>query len=292
MRYFIKYIILVFSLSYSIHCEAQYMINASVDKTNAYIGDQIHLKLMAVGPANTNIVLPVIDSIAHFDILSVSKIDSAVTTNNKRLEQEYILVSFDSGYHQIPSYTFLINNKKHFSEEIEIHIQFLQLDVSGDFKDIHDIEAVPAPASKFWWWFSAIIILIAGIVFLLTQRKNKPVVAPKISSNATYEETIKQLQLLRKVHQPTALDYQALINILRGYLENTQEFPATGQTYHHIYRFAQNLKLTLEQINGLKSTLNTANFSVFALMKQSNEQWQADITHVSNVIVQLNANKI
>lgn len=286
-----KYIFILLAFLYSNICQAQYITNARLDKTQAYIGDPIHLTILAVGPANAQISLPTIDTFDNFEIISIGKIDTAITTNNKRIEQEYLIVSFDTGKHLIPSFQFSINQQKLYSDEIEVDIRFLPTDVSGEFKDIHTIEAVPPPPSKFWWWFTGIALVVALIVYLLNKIKSKPKPA-KISKQSSYEETIKQLQLLRKVQYPSAADYQVLINILRGYLNHTQGFPATGQTNYLLFRFVQNLKLSLEHVNALKSTLNAASVSVFALRKQSNEQWQTDISNVSNIITQLNANKI
>ncbi|WP_158624867.1 protein BatD [Gynurincola endophyticus] len=286
-----KYIFLMMILCYTKLCTAQYMINTGVDKTAVFVGDFIHFTVQAVGPSNAAIALPKIDSIPHFEIVSVKPVDSVITTNNKRIEQEYTLISFDTGTFTIPEYEFIINRQKSYSDPIQLKVQFSPQDVSGEYKDIHNIEAVPPPPSKFWWWFSGAIIVIALIIFLLNQIKKKPV-APKITNLSSYEEAIKQLQQLRNHHQPQAAEYQVLVNILRGYLVATQGFSATGQTYAHLYRFVQNLKISLEHINALKGTLNAASVSVFALKKQNDEQWQNDINNISNIIIQLNANKI
>lgn len=291
MKHRMKYIFLILVMCCTKICTAQYMINAGVDKTEVFIGDFIHFTVQAVGPSDAVIKLPEIDSIPHFEIVSVKPVDSIITTNNKRIEQQYTLISFDTGTFVIPEYEFIINKQKSYSDPIQLKVRFSLQDVSGEYKDIHTIEAVPPPPSKFWWWFSGAIIVTALIIFLLNQMKKKPA-APKISSLSSYEEAIKQLQHLRNNHQPQAAEYQALVNILRGYLVATQGFPATGQTYAHLYRYVQNLKVSLEHINALKGTLNAASVSVFALKKQHDEQWQNDINNISNIIIQLNANKI
>src|SRR5687768_12662913 len=76
---------------------------ASTDKSKILLGEQFDLVVGARFANETDIAFFPIDSIAHFEILQKSKVDTERTDQNIVLTQRITLTSFDSGRWQIPA---------------------------------------------------------------------------------------------------------------------------------------------------------------------------------------------
>ncbi len=287
------HIIFLFTLLVCVKGFTQEMVNASVTTTSFHIGDPVQLRIQAVAPVGTSIVLPSIDSIPQMEIIGAASIDSVITTNNLRKELTLSFTVFDTGTFTIPSYSILLNGRSFNTYPVEIKVSFMPIDVSGDYKDIHAIEAVPPPEGNFWWWFALASVIVLAVILWLTSRKKKEAPAKRVVITKTpYEEALLQLKKLREIEQPGAMEYAGLINILRTYLVRTRNFPATGQTYFHLLKFVQQYKMPLEHLQSLDRTLQAATFSLFARKEHSSGQWVNDVNSISNIIIQLNANQV
>ena len=221
-----------FLLSY-----AQPIVKTGVDKNEILIGDQFKLTIEASFSTDAfKLNWPVIpDSLAHFEVISRTKMDSLYSNNTlSGVRQTITLTSFDSGKWVLPS--FLVNMVpvngdaayNFFTDSVPITVSFSTSDTTNVLRDIKPIREVET-INPLWYWIGAGVIVIALIIFLIWfyryWKKNKGTLSLQTKSSA-YDEAMIELEKLRihNLSDAAALKtlHTKLGEILKQYLSRIQ----------------------------------------------------------------------
>ncbi|HEX3933044.1 MAG TPA: hypothetical protein VHW43_00105 [Puia sp.] len=247
-------------------------VQATVDKQKIVIGEPIHLKLEVTVPDNVPFAWPGLDSLPHFDWLDKGKIDTTVRPGERSYEQYLTLTSFDSGTWAIPRLSFLVGNKKAFSDSIRISIDYTKIDPSKDFHDIKDIIDIPNPFARWIGWLvAAATLLSATLVFLVIRKKKllkKLLPVRQTPLLSPYEEAIGQLEELERQHLPDTgamkAYYSRVGEILRVYLLRRLGISSFAETSEELIGQLRRLRLPADIFEGLAETLRMSDFVKFA----------------------------
>jgi hypothetical protein len=260
---------------------------ALLDNTKIIIGDQVKLRLEVECPSDLRVSFPTLpDSLAPFvEVVERTKMDSiSAGINRKKLFQEYTITSFDSGFHSIEPFLFVVKNNgksdtiKSNSLSLEVHtlpkLDSLMKALKGpiDIKKPYDAPLTFKEIAP--WIFGG--LLVAGLIFLilyaLRKRKdNKPLFAvPQKPKEPAHLVALRELDKLKeeKIWQQgkTKLYYSELTNILRQYIENRFEIPAlelTSEETIAAFKFRRSL-MDEKSFENLKRILTNADLVKFA----------------------------
>jgi hypothetical protein len=200
-------------------------INA--DKQAILIGEPLRLTLTirSSSPHPTFPLFP--DSVAHFEVLTRSKLDTVIQGNNWQLQQVVILTSFDSGHWVIPSLDLPGTNI--VTDSVGVDVGYIPMKAGDQIKDIKDIISVNLHVP--WWLLIVASIVLVGLIILLIRMLRTKKLLGKQASEPPYEEAIKTLEDL-PIPMATAdikPYYTSLENILKRYL--SREYQWKTQQY-------------------------------------------------------------
>jgi hypothetical protein len=247
-------------------------VNAAVDKSEIIIGEHIRLSLDLRLSLGLNPVWFQQDSIPHFDLIKKGKIDSVLSTTGEAYHQEWILTSFDSGVHVIPSMAILIGGKKFYTDSIPITVKFTPLDPKQDYHDIKDIVDVRNPYSSYILWSVTALTLVSLILafYFITRKQRKRTVAAIQESYRMnpFDEAVKALETLKKERLPekgeTKQYYSRMNDILRVFILRRFGISSMEKTNEEIILQLRDQPIPKEQFSKLSQALRISDFVKFA----------------------------
>lgn len=206
----------------------QVSVRAFVDRSEILIGEPIRLQLEASLPAETDAKWFSLDTIPHFEFISIEEIDTAGNTNGANLSQVLTVTSFDSGQWVIPPLEMIVNGKYYLTDSFPVSVAYSDYDPSQPYHDIKDIIEIENPYTKYINWALAALTVISllAVVYFLRKRSVQPIqqTVPKGIKLAPYDQAIQLLDELKQQQLPekgqVKLYYTRLNDILRSFLEN------------------------------------------------------------------------
>ena len=250
----------------------------SADRDSILIGDQIELTVKSTFEKGQDIILPDLDSLGIFELVSKISFD----TTESGFTQKLAITCFDSGYYHFGPLPALVVPELGkidtiFSNELFFYVNTVPVDTSAAIKDIKPVFTPEYPWRKVMPKILAgvgIFLLLIGLIFYLIWRSSRPekaVIKPK-SLLDHFNEARSGLQKLeqKKLWQKGEVKeyYLALSEILRSYLEGRFKFNAMESTTDEI----------LEEFNGdkhlkakLKEVLQQSDLAKFAKFKPADE---------------------
>ena len=246
-------------------------VNASVDKKEILIGEQIHLTLDAKVSLGLNVSWFNLDTLPHFEFVEKGKVDSVITQTEKSYHQVIIITSFDSGMHSIVPLPLMVDGKNFLTDSIPINVTFKPLDPKQDYHDIKDILDVQNPFAKYIVWIIAAITLVSillVIYFINKKKVEKTVVQEHVSKLTPYEEAIKSLEELKKQqltkNGQVKLYYSRLNDILRLFVLRKLQIASMIKTNEELIMQLKELNISREQFSHLAQALRMSDFVKFA----------------------------
>ena len=256
-------------------------ISLHADSTHIQIGDHLHIRLTVQQPNNLVVPFPVVsDSLGNMEMVSTSKMDTAIASGNKILSQVYTVSAYDSGeFHAGPVKIFFKNSTGDLdstvSNFIPITVNTLNVDTTKPFKGIKAPLKVPYSWREFIYYILAgillLILIIAGILLWRKYQKHKPVVVerpkPKDPTHIWARKELKKLEeekLWQK--EDVKLYYSRLTDILRLYLEFRFDWYAMESTTEEIQVEIENYSLKEKAKENLLAILRAADLVKFAKM--------------------------
>lgn len=225
-------------------CTAQPVVKITIDKNEILIGEQFKLKVQANFPGDDYfikwIALP--DSMAHFELVDKSKIDS-VFTNQKLsgLSQTFTLTSFDSGKWTFPSYNINFNPAKDdttinlFTDSLPLTVSFSVADTTSALKDIKAIKEVEV-FNPVWYWVAGggLVILLFVLIYWWYKSKKKVKITTQVSKLSPFEEAMQEIDKLKNFNlsEPKEIKqyHTKLIEIYRQYLSRKENVDYSNKT--------------------------------------------------------------
>lgn len=250
--------------------------------TNAImIGDQIGMELGIKLPIGFTTIWPSInDTITgNIEVISKNGIDTIFDNEQMILSQQLTITSFDSGYFEVPGFSFLFGKEgdslAYSSESSSHYLQVFtpEVDTSQAFKIIKAPYAEPYTFMEIFPWILGGLLIIAiivfGIWFFMRMRKNKPIFASKPKPlRPPQEVALEKLESLRlaKVWQQGKLKsyHSQLTDIAREYLHRRFNFDAPEMTSEEIITELKNHKVNSEVLSKLNAAFTLSDLVKFA----------------------------
>lgn len=238
----IRYILFAVLILISISLKAQNVsVRAWTDTNNVLIGDQLKLTLEAKSDKKTNIILPIVpDTIGKIEVLSRSRIDTLDSNGIYSIKQNFIITSFDTGRHPVPSFIVMFAKKGmpdlYFLSTDTLYLKYntVPVDTSQAIKDIKPPLDEPISWEEYLLYF-IIGVAVIGIGFLgyylwkkYKKKKEIPLeYDPKIPPHIIALEALRQLDS-EKLWQKgkVKLYHIRLTEIIRLYIERRYLIPA------------------------------------------------------------------
>ena len=259
-------------------------VNAKLDTNLILIGDQLKFRIEVEQDRDIFVELPVFnDTIASsIEIVDRSEPDTTFLTDKIiRLEQEYTLTSFDSGFHIIPAipFPFVKESVKDtiLSRPLLLQVYTFQIDSVTGITDIKPPINTPVTFKEvvpyILYSFAAILIILLIIWLIIKFGKNKaiPVIRQKPKEPA-HKIALRELDLLqdKKLWQQSRFKeyHSSLTDIIRRYIEDRFDINAMEQTSNEVLDSIKHANiLSAENFEKLSQMLSIADFVKFAKLK-------------------------
>ena len=267
---------------------------SKLDTNAILIGDQIGMELGISLPNNFTTTWPNIgDTITgNIEVISKSSIDTIIDNGILTLIQKLTITSFDSGYFELPSFSFNFGKKgdslAYLSETGSLYLEVFtpEVDTSQAFKVIKAPYAEPYTFMEIFPWILlgllVVGLIVLGVWFIIRRNKNKPIFASKPKPiRPPQEVALEKLEALRlaKVWQQGKLKvyHSQLTDIVREYLDNRFRFDAPEMTSEEIISELKNHKINNEVLGKLKAAFELSDFVKFA--KAQPTALENDLSH-------------
>ena len=238
-----------------------------------------------------------IDILKRGDLQRTADADSNII-----VQQQLILMTFDTGYVQVPpvGLTYAKSaedqlRKKAYTDPLQLYVTTITVDTTQAFHPIVEPIAQPVAMKEIFPWLLGVLLLVLiGFVvwFFLKRRKPRldengmPVRGPVIPP---YTKAIGDLESLKqqKLWQVGKVKeyYSGLSDIAREYIEGQFKVNAVEMTTDDILEEVQELNFTPEIFGKLKDTMELSDLVKFAKYTTSpleNDNAMSDMTDFVN----------
>jgi len=238
------------------------VLKAAVDKNKILLGERIQLTIEATYPEDAPIKFLTLDSLAHFELLGIPKIDTINTAAGTSIKGVYQITSFDSGSWVIPSFSVAQGSK---TDSIPVDVLFSDFDPNQDYHDIKDVIDVKITDKTNWWWYGAggLLLFLILLYFLLRKKKPQSISATGILVDP-YEEAMKELSLLQKQMPEVKIYHTRLIDIFRLYVYQKKGILSLQKTTADLIIQLKTIGLNKELSDSLSQSLRLSDFVKFA----------------------------
>lgn len=282
-------------LSCSLGLQAQVLVRASIDRDKIVVGDSLLVTLDVRAPLGQEITWFALDTIPHFEFIGKGKIDTADNADGKKLVQQIVLTSYDSGSWQIPMLPIKIGDKTYYSDSVAVEVGYANADLSQDYKDIKEIQDVPNTDTNYIPWViggvTLLAIIILVIIFLRKPKKTAPAAAPVIRLTP-YDEALKALADLKKEDLPARGEvkafYTRLNDILRDFVHRKLMIATAEKTNEELIRELKKQRMHEEYYRELTNALRVADFVKFARYQPTAEDNDKNYDIIESAIKTLN----
>ncbi|PLX14525.1 MAG: hypothetical protein C0598_01110 [Marinilabiliales bacterium] len=290
-----KYIIIALSILLANSIFAQNtQAYAAIDTNAIMIGDQTMLEIGLKIPENSKFIWPEIgDTITkQIEVLEKSNIDTTFNEGQMIINQKFKITSFDSGYFELPSFTFIygIDSLQYSNSSPPLYLQVNTpiVDTTQAIKPIVLPYSEPYTFMEILPWALGGITLVAAILFtiwfFIRRKKNKPlfVAKPKPLKPADIValEKLGELRLAKVWQQGKVKEYHSkLTDIMREYLNRRFSFNALEMTSDEIKDELQLHLKNEEAMSKLNSVFMLSDLVKFAKSQPTPLENDLSITH-------------
>jgi hypothetical protein len=279
-----NHVLSIFAFAFSLSAAAQ-KVTATVDRQEILIGEQLKLRLQANFLKDEPLQwFDDIDTIARFEILDRSGIDTAQMEGGYVLAQTYTLTSWDSGKIQLPAFTLAQWKTK----PIPVNVAYSPhpFDTTKPYNDIRDILEVKKPIEENWYWYLIFILVILGLFLLFFPRGKKKAKGEFVPDEGAFKKALKQLEKLRASNDGDAKEYYTeMIRIFRDYLHRRRNIYSFSKTTDDLSIQMQKLNMDREQYADLLQALRLSDLVKFARYQPAKTENETSIDTIKQSII-------
>jgi hypothetical protein len=271
---------------------------ARADSTNLLIGSALGLEVELAYPAEIEPLWPIWqDQLGSFLIIDQGEIAKEEAASGMVMKQKLTLMSFDSGYQQIPIISLAGFSGKDTivktTKPIGIDVYTIPVDTTKNFHEIIEPLDAPVVFREVLPYLVLAVLLIAIAVFIVWYRRykarkeaevfveTKPRILPQLIARGRFRD----LEAAKYWQQGDVKSYfSELSNILREYLENRYRILALESTTDEILDDLKETRFPQLQAMPLQSFLETADLAKFAKHKPSPEDCQEALGYAEKLI--------
>ncbi|MEI7734901.1 MAG: hypothetical protein WCI49_05515 [Ferruginibacter sp.] len=280
-------------------------VQTFIDKNDILIGEQIQYKVKASFPTGAFNIhwLNLPDSIAHFEVVDKSKIDSSFDNDKTVLQQTITLTSFDSGRWNTPALAigFVPVNSDStvslFSDSIPINVGYAAPDSTNQLRDIKPIIEVTIK-SYFWYYVGGgLLVLLLATYFLrryLKNRKKDPAL-PFKSRITAYDEAMQELEKLKKLNLQNPEEirqyHSSLAQIFKWYISRRQKLSVLNKTTGDVLVLLSNSNLSSDILSSVATALRCGDAVKFAKYLPDAAETEICLNEIKKVISAINIPK-
>ena len=270
----------VLSFSQSTLFAQKITVNARLDSTVLWIGNQANLSFEVSQPPKQKVVMPIFSDsiIGGLEMVAPVKTDTVLSPDGQVLvTQRYVVTAFEDSLLYIPPFPFVLNGDTVWSKSLSLKvIQPFKVDTAAN--TIADIKPVFEP--KFDWWglikiILIVLLVIALLVFLyfklkkyfdgkqgLIDAKPKVMIPPHVLAISKLDK----IKTEKPWQQGRFKEYHTEItDVLREYIEGTYNVRSLEMTSEEILDELYGLKLEQRAAyDGLSQILKLADLVKFA----------------------------
>jgi len=287
------FLLLVFILHSNLWAQKM-TVNASLDSTVIWIGNQAHLTFEVSQQPNQKVSMPIFsDSIRGLSLVEPVKIDTVKSQDGHILvKQHYLVTAFKDSLLYIPPFPFVLNGDTVWSKSLSLKvIQPFKIDTASH--SIADIKPVLAP--KFNWlnllFIILLVLLFHGLIILIFAIYKKYFKKqPDLSSKEMklllppYVVALSQLdkiKLEKPWQQGRSKEYHTeLTDIVREYIERVFNINSMEMTSEEILEHLKNLKVEQKiAYTGLKQIFQLADLVKFAKWNANPDEHELSLSN-------------
>lgn len=255
-----------------------------LDTNVMLIGDQVRLNIGISVPVKSLVTWPLIGDtiLGHIRVLNRTKIDSAFSPDRKilKLNQSFLLTSFDSGFYAIPPVRFYIQQPPDTakiarqSEPLFLNVHSVHVDTTLAIKPIKGPIKIPISFREMLPWIIGGVLVMALVYFIIyylrKRKKAEPLfrLKPRITL-LPHETALMELEKLRikKLWQSGKIKeyHTELTEIIRKYIEERFGIMAMEMTSEEIMEsLKDNIEISKGALDKLLQILLLADLVKFA----------------------------
>ncbi len=280
--------ILIFLLDCLTANAQEVSVKATLDSTYLLIGGQMNVTLEASQPIGEKVQFPSFtDTLTRsVEVLNITDPDTSLTDDqHSRISRQLTITSFDSGYHVIPPFPFLIKNNNGgtdtlLTNPLGLEVLFVPVDTSQAIKPIKGPADMPYTLKDAMPWILGGLLaaaIVAGLYFYFKKRKKPEEVAVRAKpKEAPHVIAFRELDKLKEEHLWQSGELKAyhsrLTDIVREYIEHRFQIHTLERTSEEILTSFKNTGLDKNvPFESLQQMLHQADLVKFAKGKPQPE---------------------
>lgn len=219
-------------------------VDVSLEESSLRIGEQTKLNVIIETTAiSEKFLIPLLTdtTLSGIEVLSLLSNDTAYDESNriKRIHQQYLITSFDSGRHEVPGFRFFQITGQDtvlaMSQAIYLDVTTVPIEPEAEIKDIKDIADVSLSLMDYlnWILLAVVLIILSVLGYYLYSRykKGKPIVSifqkPPLPPHTLALNNFEELRRKKLWQQGRIKEFHSgLTDILRIYIEGRFAIPA------------------------------------------------------------------
>ena len=253
---------------------------ATLDTNKLLIGDQTYFRITIENKPGFSVEWPVISDTLLKGIEIIKRFAPDTLSKQKdgfKIQQKFLITSFDSGQHNLPSFTLILNSGlTHDSiatNPVSLWVFTVPIDTAKAIFDIKKPYGAKITFREIMPYIGiglGVLLLVILIVYIIKRlKKNKPLLPTRISTEPAHVIALRNLDLLKeaKLWQQGQIKqyYTSLTDIIRIYIEQRFEVPAMEQTSDEILASLRKIAIEDEScFAALKEILLLADLVKFA----------------------------
>lgn len=275
--------------------------SALLDRNDIRIGEQAVLSLSYEldKSAMPKVVFPGIEAelVEGVEVIRQSKVDTMATGANVqtvRLAQKIFITSFDSGFYEIPAFTFIVNGKPELTKPLSFTVNTVEIDTTKGIygsRDGYTVEVgwmdyvkvfLKSDTAKIIGGVLLLAIIVLIVLYVLKKnRKPKQEVVEVIPTIPPHELALAALQ--KMIDEKRFLDknikalHTGITDVLREFLEGVFQIHAHELTSSQIMKELRYAGIDEKSMQSLRKILFRADLVKFAKEKPDTKENEAAI---------------